>query len=244
MKYSWWNVGIRAPSRGTKGWGVCGVLAMVLACSSGGGCGAGGAGTKDASTGASNNSGSGSSSEGSSSSSTGSSGASSTGSSGSGSESVPDGAMDASGGGGDDGTSGNVQLDARASDATVDRAVIEASDDEASDGRGCNPACSGATPLCLVGNCVACLPGAIQCSGNTPHTCGDAGAWQALPTCGGTTPVCSKGLCGSYRSTGGIRSTVLAGAADAGIYLVFGGFEMGARSCNQAGVCVTGGIVP
>jgi hypothetical protein len=48
---------------------------------------------------------------------------------------------------------------------------------------------------------------------------------------------------GALHVTGGIRSTGVA-AGDAGIRLVAGGFELGTRTCNDAGVCVTGGIVP
>jgi hypothetical protein len=45
--------------------------------------------------------------------------------------------------------------------------------------------------------------------------------------------------------TGGIRSSAPVPPADGGgVRLVSGGFELGPRACDEAGVCVTGGIVP
>jgi hypothetical protein len=88
----------------------------------------------------------------------------------------------------------------------------------------------------------ACAPGTARCDGNTPQQC-VGGAWQSLTPCGGLTPVCSNGLCGPFRTTGGIRSTAPA-PAGSGIRLVAGGFETGTRTCSAKGVCVTGGIVP
>ncbi len=90
---------------------------------------------------------------------------------------------------------------------------------------------------------VGCAAGALQCSGNTPQQC-IAGTWQNQAPCGGSTPVCSGGVCGTYRATGGIRSTAPSTATDSGIQLVSGGFELGARSCNTQGLCFSGGIVP
>jgi hypothetical protein len=89
----------------------------------------------------------------------------------------------------------------------------------------------------------ACVTGALTCSGNTPEQCA-ACAWVPQTACGGTKPVCSNGVCGTFRASGGIRSTAPAPITDAGIYLVSGGFELGTRTCSDAGVCVTGGIVP
>jgi hypothetical protein len=88
-----------------------------------------------------------------------------------------------------------------------------------------------------------CTPGATICNGNTPQAC-VAGAWQSQTPCGGTKPLCSNGECGSFRVTGGIRSTAPVPPGDGGIRLVAGGFELGTRACDEAGVCVTGGIVP
>ena len=85
--------------------------------------------------------------------------------------------------------------------------------------------------------------GALTCAGNAPQQC-DGGAWQLLPACAGASPICSNGVCGTFRTTGGIRSTAPSPVEDAGIFLVSGGFELGTRTCNDAGVCVTGGIVP
>jgi hypothetical protein len=89
----------------------------------------------------------------------------------------------------------------------------------------------------------ACVTGTAGCNGNVPQVC-VMGAWQNQTPCGGTTPVCSNGTCGSFRVTGGIRSAAPALSGDGGIRLVSGGFELGTHSCSEAGVCVTGGIVP
>jgi hypothetical protein len=86
-----------------------------------------------------------------------------------------------------------------------------------------------------------CATGESTCRGGTPQQC-VAGAWQSQTPCGGSTPTCSNGVCGTYRSIGGIRSTVPTGGG--GVRLASGGFELGTRSCDEAGVCVTGGIVP
>jgi hypothetical protein len=89
-----------------------------------------------------------------------------------------------------------------------------------------------------------CEAGALRCAGNTPESC-NGGVWQAVAqTCGGSTPVCSNGACRAYLVTGGIRTTGVSPSADGGIRVVSGGFEFGARSCSDAGLCVTGGIVP
>jgi hypothetical protein len=89
-----------------------------------------------------------------------------------------------------------------------------------------------------------CAAGDLMCNGGTPQECVDGG-WQNQTPCTGATPVCSNGVCGTYRTTGGIRSTgALPLPGDAGIRLVAGGFEIGTRTCNPAGLCVTGGIVP
>jgi hypothetical protein len=89
-----------------------------------------------------------------------------------------------------------------------------------------------------------CAAGDLMCNGGTPQECVDGG-WQNQTPCSGATPVCSNGVCGTYRTTGGIRSTgALPLPGDGGIRLVAGGFEIGTRTCNAAGLCVTGGIVP
>jgi hypothetical protein len=88
-----------------------------------------------------------------------------------------------------------------------------------------------------------CSQGSLKCSGNTPQQC-MACSWVNETPCSGATPVCSNGICGSYRTTGGIRSTAPARYGDGGITLVSGGFEVGTRTCDEAGICVTGGIVP
>jgi hypothetical protein len=49
---------------------------------------------------------------------------------------------------------------------------------------------------------------------------------------------------GPYSATGGIRSTAPSPSVDGGARLVAGAFELGARTCNALGTCVTGGLVP
>ena len=49
---------------------------------------------------------------------------------------------------------------------------------------------------------------------------------------------------GTLTLNGGIRTTAPIPAGGGAIRLVAGGFELGPRSCDAAGLCVTGGIVP
>ncbi|HLK37603.1 MAG TPA: hypothetical protein VKU41_12675 [Polyangiaceae bacterium] len=53
--------------------------------------------------------------------------------------------------------------------------------------------CSGATPVCSGGSCVACTTG-TQCSNNIVQTC-VSDTWQNQAPCSGTTPVCVNGAC-------------------------------------------------
>jgi hypothetical protein len=57
-------------------------------------------------------------------------------------------------------------------------------------------ACSGSTPTCFSGACVACNPGATQCvSGTQPQLC-VSGAWTNNGSvCSGSSPVCLNGSC-------------------------------------------------
>jgi hypothetical protein len=91
----------------------------------------------------------------------------------------------------------------------------------------------------------ACATGSLRCSANVPQAC-VAGIWTSSAACGGLTPFCASGVCGAYRTTGGVRSTGPEPATTAAstVRLVSGGFEHGTRTCNAQGVCVTGGIVP
>jgi hypothetical protein len=142
---------------------------------------------------------------------------------------------------GSSGTDGSVSLDGSSGSdvgAPGDGSPGVADGNTPSDGAAAPDAGSEA------GNDGGCAAGALQCNGNTPQQC-VGGLWQDQTTCGGLIPVCSNGVCGTYRTTGGIVSTVASPvAADAGIHLVSGGFELGARSCDEAGMCVTGGLVP
>ena len=96
-------------------------------------------------------------------------------------------------GGSDGGESGDsdASVDARA-EADV-AAGLDASD--SGDG-GCPSACSGSTPACLNGSCVACAPRATQCLGNSVKTCDNTGHWGTPVPCDGATPYCSAGVCG------------------------------------------------
>jgi hypothetical protein len=49
---------------------------------------------------------------------------------------------------------------------------------------------------------------------------------------------------GTRTLSGGIRSTAPIPTGGGAIHLAAGGFELGPRSCDAAGLCVTGGIVP
>lgn len=90
----------------------------------------------------------------------------------------------------------------------------------------------------------ACAPGEASCSGNTVQTCVD-GQWKPGVACSGATPICSNGVCGTFRTAGGLRSTApTTPAADGGVQLRAGGFELGARTCDARGLCVRGGVVP
>jgi len=56
--------------------------------------------------------------------------------------------------------------------------------------------CSGGTPVCLNGACVACDPGAKSCASATqPRTCDASGAWAPDTACPAATPLCSDGAC-------------------------------------------------
>jgi hypothetical protein len=58
-------------------------------------------------------------------------------------------------------------------------------------------ACSGNTPLCLGGQCVACNVGDKRCgNGGAPQICNAQHAWEDTAPCAGDTPVCTNGTCG------------------------------------------------
>lgn len=68
--------------------------------------------------------------------------------------------------------------------------------------------CTGATPVCNQGLCVACTTGQKQCVGSTPRSC-VAGQWQYEPGCSGANAVCLDGTCvqcspGEKRCTGSV----------------------------------------
>src|SRR5258705_3888231 len=56
--------------------------------------------------------------------------------------------------------------------------------------------CSGNTPICWNGQCVACNVGDKHCgNGTTPQTCNAQHMWEDAPACAGDTPVCMNGSC-------------------------------------------------
>ena len=64
--------------------------------------------------------------------------------------------------------------------------------------------CSGSTPACLAGYCVACNPGDVQCSAQQPQKCDLSGAWKdSGPACTGN--VCISGACTGVCSPGATR---------------------------------------
>lgn len=54
--------------------------------------------------------------------------------------------------------------------------------------------CSGGTPVCENGLCVACSTGQKECIGTAPRSC-VAGQWQYPPVCSGVNPFCLDGIC-------------------------------------------------
>jgi len=89
----------------------------------------------------------------------------------------------------------------------------------------------------------ACEAGQIQCSGDTPQTCGDNGLWVSGTACGGSEPDCVNGTCsqcvpGKMRCTGKVPDGGEVGdASDVGD---------GVKTCESTGTwappwaCVTG----
>jgi hypothetical protein len=66
-------------------------------------------------------------------------------------------------------------------------------------GQWSSQACTGTTPTCKDGACIAgqataCTDGQKQCAGTTVQTC-VAGAWQNTTACSGATPFCQNGDC-------------------------------------------------
>lgn len=75
-------------------------------------------------------------------------------------------------------------------------------------------ACSGETPACLKGSCVACTPGATKCSGNSVQTCNAQGAWEAPTDCPAATPVCDGNVCAPPPSCAGLAADCGATGSD------------------------------
>ena len=78
--------------------------------------------------------------------------------------------------------------------------------------------------------------GTAQSNDAGPPPASDAGATQA--------PDASATPAGPMRVSGHILSTAPSPARSTGMSLVSGGLELGARTCSDAGMCVTGGLVP
>ena len=108
----------------------------------------------------------------------------------------------------------------------------------------CSPVCSGTTPYCEAGSCVACQSGKGQCDGNVPQLC-QQGAWVNQPPCLGNTPICNNGMCTVGRVFGGF--VTLAAAPAGTVYLRNQYFEALPRVCNTVSnseICVIGGLRP
>lgn len=82
------------------------------------------------------------------------------------------------------------------------------------EGGGCRAECSGATPVCLNGVCVACTPSSKRCSGNGVQTCSARATWGAVEACPAVTPVCSDGACGAPASCADLASNCGASGTD------------------------------
>jgi hypothetical protein len=87
--------------------------------------------------------------------------------------------------------------------------------------------CSGSTPICFGGACVACNPGTKSCVSTTqPQTCSASGAWVPETACSGTTPVCSSaGVCATCFD--GCPACPAPGQLS----------DLAIRCCKSAGVC-------
>ena len=56
--------------------------------------------------------------------------------------------------------------------------------------------CGGATPACLDGTCVACMPAALRCSGAQPQICDSTGDWSSVGlSCATAGQSCCDGAC-------------------------------------------------
>jgi len=61
------------------------------------------------------------------------------------------------------------------------------------DGNATETTCEGAMPICVDGECIACVDASVQCTGNIAQVC-DGGAWTDVQTCTGVLG-CSLGIC-------------------------------------------------
>lgn len=111
----------------------------------------------------------------------------------------------------------------------------------------CSPSCSGDTPLCENGACVACLTGTSpRCSSDgRPEFC-SAGAWVPQERCFGAEAACSVGKCAQPVLVGGIVSVTQSQGRGATL-IRDQTFELAAPQCTRVGagtVCVTGNLLP
>jgi len=91
-----------------------------------------------------------------------------------------------------------------------------------------------------------CKEGATQCAadGITVQTCNADATWEDTETCGGVKKVCTgKGVCAAYRLVNaGIDSFGVRPAEGPMYILKEQTLSAAPRTCNKAGLCVTGGI--
>lgn len=100
--------------------------------------------------------------------------------------------------------------------------------------------CSGETPLCDDGLCVACLEGQRRCDPQgLPQLCSPQQTWLNQTACvAGET--CSNGICTSLVVRGGFSSSKRTESAE---LRVRGGFVQNKKTCGSD-VCVYGGFRP
>lgn len=98
--------------------------------------------------------------------------------------------------------------------------------------------CSGDTPVCHAGNCVACAPSATQCTGGRPQDrrqCSAAGAWQAA-NCN-SSDVCWEGDCVECNPTTAAPRCMSSGGPTREVCI---DGQWRDQSCDGQQVCVDG----
>jgi hypothetical protein len=103
----------------------------------------------------------------------------------------------------------------------------------------CPESCTGATPYCVGGQCVACTgESSPRCIANTPEYC-ENGIWTRKPACSGSAPVCNAGACGGLRLQGKLH--LLPTTQNGAVRLVNARLSSVNRTCSSESnpVCIT-----